>query len=446
MSPSQCIAPSTGSHILPREASAAKGREAGLSSGRLFSCVKWMQHPEAANFDIVVGYFGRKTAFNCTVCVRQARTRGSNTHVTGEPILVDLTWTDFWDEILASGYEYILASGYEYVWLADDDLVMDTCALNTFFDYMKQTFFDYMKQVGSSREQYDLILAQPSVCNSTDEVPSASAMPYIHQKAEFLLRYLTVVEIMGPAMRMDYFHNVFRHLINASHLGWGLDWIMPAQLLYPRDKIAVVDAVCMVHPPRCMGGGHLHPKHIDPKLLECKRAGSAYRARGVPRDPLVEENALFRAYNYTRVTTLELGYEYRDEGYWLGSIPNPRFRPPGANKPLLTPRDPGEGGHPPPFGCSSHHLQAAAEGRHLRRQQLQEEGSGGGASSSGAGFGAVIGACGWLPATALVVLLPLAALLTLGRVRKGAGGRAPPGLPGLLRKLRPTASNGHAVL
>ena len=52
-----------------------------------------------------------------------------------------------------------------------------------------------------------------------------------------------------------------------------------------------------VHPPRCMGGGHLHPKHIDPKLLECKRVGSAYRATGVPHDPLVEENALFRGGN-----------------------------------------------------------------------------------------------------------------------------------------------------
>ncbi len=44
-----------------------------------------------------------------------------------------------------------------------------------------------------------------------------------------------------------------------------------------------------------MGGGHLHPSHVDPKFLECKRRpGSAYKAKGVPRDPLVEENALFK--------------------------------------------------------------------------------------------------------------------------------------------------------
>ena len=53
-----------------------------------------MQHPKVANFDIVVGYFGRKPGFNCTVCVRQARTRGGPW-----PILVDLTKADFWEEV-----------------------------------------------------------------------------------------------------------------------------------------------------------------------------------------------------------------------------------------------------------------------------------------------------------------------------------------------------------
>ncbi len=31
--------------------------------------------------------------------------------------------------------------------------------------------------------------------------------------------------------------------------GWGLDFVWPFLLRYPRDRIAVVDQVCMFHPP-----------------------------------------------------------------------------------------------------------------------------------------------------------------------------------------------------
>jgi hypothetical protein len=30
--------------------------------------------------------------------------------------------------------------------------------------------------------------------------------------------------------------------------GWGLDWVWPYLLRYPRDSIAVIDEICMVHP------------------------------------------------------------------------------------------------------------------------------------------------------------------------------------------------------
>ena len=35
----------------------------------------------------------------------------------------------------------------------------------------------------------------------------------------------------------------------ARGAGWGLDFVWPFLLRYPRDKIAVVDQVCMFHPP-----------------------------------------------------------------------------------------------------------------------------------------------------------------------------------------------------
>lgn len=50
--------------------------------------------------------------------------------------------------------------------------------------------------------QFDLLLAQPSICPSTEDTPSASALAWLTQQPEYLLRYTTMVEIMAPTMRM----------------------------------------------------------------------------------------------------------------------------------------------------------------------------------------------------------------------------------------------------
>jgi hypothetical protein len=85
-----------------------------------------MQHPEAATFDILAGYYGPRANFSCPHCVRWARAAGKPFR-----IVHTLAHSEFWERLVAEG-------GYEYVWLADDDLVIDTCSLNTFFAIMKQ--------------------------------------------------------------------------------------------------------------------------------------------------------------------------------------------------------------------------------------------------------------------------------------------------------------------
>ncbi len=84
-----------------------------------------MQRPEAATFDILAGYYGPRDNFTCPHCVRWARAKGKPFRIVHM-----LAHAELW--------EGLASAGYEYVWLADDDLVIDTCSLNAFFAIMKQ--------------------------------------------------------------------------------------------------------------------------------------------------------------------------------------------------------------------------------------------------------------------------------------------------------------------
>ena len=63
----------------------------------------------------------------------------------------------------------------------DDDLEMSTCTFNAVFRLM---------------EDLDLLLAQPSVC---EHGGSATWRPTLHQRVQYLVRFSTFVEVMGPA-------------------------------------------------------------------------------------------------------------------------------------------------------------------------------------------------------------------------------------------------------
>lgn len=69
----------------------------------------------------------------------------------------------------------------------------------------------------------------------------------------------------------------------------------PALLGYPKDRIAVIDAVCVTHVPTPGGlGSNGKPE-------------SVYRPGLSPFSPKDEENIVFQAYNYDRDTTKAFG-------------------------------------------------------------------------------------------------------------------------------------------
>lgn len=71
--------------------------------------LRWLDSPDAADFDVLAAYYGSSERFACPLCVRVVRARGGPWR-----IVHDLAHSDWWGE---------LAAGYSCVWVANDDLV-----------------------------------------------------------------------------------------------------------------------------------------------------------------------------------------------------------------------------------------------------------------------------------------------------------------------------------
>jgi hypothetical protein len=244
-----------------------------------WSASVWMDRPEAATFDIIALYFGNNDTYLCPLCAAVVHAKGPKWR-----LFLEFSNSEKWST---------LSSQYDYIMLPDDDLHINTCAINKVFSTMRT---------------FDLLLAQPSVCFARG---SATWRPELHQAPQFLLRYTTFVEVMAPAYRMDFYHNVVRATFSKywTYVGWGLDSIWPALLHYPRDRIAIIDAVCMRHKPS------------QGALGTNGKKSSVYAPGLSPYTAKQEELIVFSAFNYSASTTKALGETFMSSRI-LNSVPN----------------------------------------------------------------------------------------------------------------------------
>jgi hypothetical protein len=136
----------------------------------------WLDRPEQASFDVIAIFHGSDpTKFSCPLCKAVVPLRGPKwrlfMQLAMDPVL--------WDPI---------AAAYDYIMLPDDDLQMDTCTVNRVITIMRD---------------YDLLLAQPSVCARQQ---GATWRKELYQRPQYVLRYNTFVEVMAPTFRMDFYH------------------------------------------------------------------------------------------------------------------------------------------------------------------------------------------------------------------------------------------------
>jgi len=117
--------------------------------------------------------------------------------------------------------------GYDAVWVADDDIIMDTESINRMFAIFSE---------------YRLLVAQPSF-------DPRCKRPWQHTftDPEFILRYTNFVENGVAVFATEVIDRIKRSFRDAG-TGFGVDFIWPSLLGFPRDGIAIIDAVSCIHP------------------------------------------------------------------------------------------------------------------------------------------------------------------------------------------------------
>ncbi len=118
---------------------------------------------------------------------------------------------------------------YEYIWCPDDDLLISS---NDVFNFLE-----------ISRDK-QLLLSQPSMKGFVSHKITKPRL--LHT-----IRFTNFVEVIAPLFRKDIFCCLL-YTFNFNESGWGLDFLWPKLLGYPKDKIAIIDSIQMVH-TKCIG-------------------------------------------------------------------------------------------------------------------------------------------------------------------------------------------------
>lgn len=155
-----------------------------------------------------------------------------------------------WPEIARIVQEnWSVVSQYQAVWFPDDDLLCNAADINRLFSFMLA---------------FDIALAQPALTMNSYFSHSS-----LLQQQNTALRLTNFVEVMAPVLSAKTLSKL-KHTFSQSPSGWGLDNLWP-NLLTAEEKIAVIDAVAVVH-TRPLGGElykknpELHPENDVIKL------------------------------------------------------------------------------------------------------------------------------------------------------------------------------------
>lgn len=113
---------------------------------------------------------------------------------------------------------------YEFIWIVDDDISCNSKDVNKLFEINKA---------------YDLWLSQPSISNHV-------SFEIEKKNINTILRFTNFVEILCPCFSLHtllFLYNTF----NYNQSSWGLDFLWPKLLCYPKNKIAIIDDVEVEH-------------------------------------------------------------------------------------------------------------------------------------------------------------------------------------------------------
>jgi hypothetical protein len=183
----------------------------------------WLADSSHRNFDLITYYYGDDPDFS----------PDSNLLISRK----GLKYENFYHCV-----HNINLSNYEAVWVVDDDIVMQTHAINRMF---------------ARFSQFNLLLAQPSFC-----ADSRVSWQITRQDPTCTIRYTNFVE-NGVAIFSRDVLEVLKPTFKVARTGWGIDLIWPKLMGFPARKIAVIDDVCCVHPSDAPSSlNRVIPRHL----------------------------------------------------------------------------------------------------------------------------------------------------------------------------------------
>ena len=164
---------------------------------------KWS---ESKDFDSLLIYFGDKEGFEKESTFYK-RAKGYKYHLIQDVL-----------EEMPELFEY------EYIWLPDDDIAAHPSDVCKLFSLMNK---------------YNLQIAQPSIMGYY------GANITLHQKGS-KIRFTNWVEIMCPCFSSSAL-KICKSCFKENNCGWALENIWNHLLGHPKDKIAIIDDIIVIH-------------------------------------------------------------------------------------------------------------------------------------------------------------------------------------------------------
>lgn len=180
---------------------------------------QWVTPVEHKNFDLLLEYYGDNHGAYQNDCDIYSEAKG-------------IKWNRIY-QLMRDYKDYFFQ--YDAVWFPDDDIGTNSENINNMF----RIFSDYK-----------LEMAQCAL-----EADSHIVWPIEKVDSKYILRYVNFVHAMAPVFSKDALKKCWETFGKCS-TGYGVDFIWPKILGFPKDKLAIIDAAPVRH-TRVRGGGTL---------------------------------------------------------------------------------------------------------------------------------------------------------------------------------------------
>jgi hypothetical protein len=172
-------------------------------------------HGEKPNFDLFVNYYGSTPGRHRNDSRQYSTFKGTKFVIL--------------DQMVENNPE--LFASYDAIFVPDDDIFMTAKEINAFFELFHEREF---------------WIAQPSVAGWY-------SIQIICPVPGSLFRYTNWVEIMTPCFSKSAFE-ICRQTFTENNTNWGIESLWDKLLGHPKDKIAIVDDIVVVHTRPCFFG------------------------------------------------------------------------------------------------------------------------------------------------------------------------------------------------